>query len=210
MNINHLKQKRNDEEKAKQKKGEDIKYPSYTTLRQEADQPAAYLLFTITDEQGNIVRKIKTDAKKGVNRIVWDFRYNSPTPISLEPADESPWIEPSKGYMVVPGKYFVSLSKFEDGKFTELVKPKEFLCKTLNIVTLPAEDKIALDVFNKKVAELTRAITGLDAYRKEMVNKLSYLKKAVIESADVPAETYQTIITLELDLKVFRSKNKWR
>ena len=197
-----LKQKRRDEEKEKQKKGEDVKYPPYKTLRQEADQPSAYLLFTITDEQGNAVRKIKTDAKKGVNRIVWDFRYSIPTPISLEPVDDSvPWNEPGKGYMAVPGKYFVSLSKFEDGKFTELVKPMEFVCKPLNIVSLPAEDKIALNAFNQKVSELTRAITGLDAYRKELVNKLSYLKKAVIESADIPAETYQTILNIGLDLK---------
>ena len=72
--------------------------------------------------------------------------------------------------------------------------------------TLPAEDKSALDAFNKKVAELTRAITGLDSYRKELVNKLSYLKKAVIEASDVPAETYQSILSIELDLKVIDRK----
>ena len=43
----------------------------------------AYLLFTIKDEDGNTVRKIKTDPKKGVNRITWDFRYNTFTPIRL-------------------------------------------------------------------------------------------------------------------------------
>ena len=202
-----LKQKRRDEEKEKQKKGEDVKYPPYDALRQEADQYTAYLLFTITDEQGNVVRKLKTDIKKGVNRIVWDFRYSQPTPISLEAVDESsPWNEPGKGYMVVPGKYFVSLSKFEDGRFIELVKQKEFICKPINIVTLPAEDKSALDSFNKKVAELTRAITGLDSYRKELVTKLSYLKKAVIEASDVPAENYQTILNIELDLKALDRK----
>ena len=47
-------------------------------------EPDAYLLFTITDEQGNVVRKIKTDPKKGVNRIVWDFRYTTFIPISLK------------------------------------------------------------------------------------------------------------------------------
>ena len=120
-----LKDKRRDEEKEKQKKSEDIKYPSYTTLMNEQEEPDAYLLFTITDDQGNVVRKIKTDAKKGVNRITWNFRYTPVTPISLEPFDDSvPWNEPDKGYMVVPGKYFVSLSKFQDGKFTELVSAK--------------------------------------------------------------------------------------
>jgi hypothetical protein len=104
--------------------------------------------------------------------LVWNFRYTPPTPISLEPFDNSvPWNEPDKGYMVVPGKYFVSLSKFQDGKFIELVGKKEFICKSLNNTSLPAEDKIALDAFNKKVAELTRTITGADAFRGELVDK---------------------------------------
>jgi len=196
-----LKDKRRDEEKAKQKKGEDIKYPSYNTLMSEQEEPEAYLMFTITDEQGNVVRKIKTDASKGVNRIVWDFRYTPVTPISLEPFDDSvSWIEPDKGYMVVPGKYFVSLSKFQDGAFTELVPPKEFNCIPLNNTSIPAQDKQALDAFNKKVAELTRAIDGLDAYRKELDDKIAYLKKAAVETATVPEDIYTKIINIETDL----------
>ncbi len=205
--IKSLKEKRRNEEKEKQKKGQDIKYPKYQELKNEMEEPDSYLLFTITDEAGNVVRKIKTDAKKGVNRIAWDFRYTPFTPVSLEPVDTSiPWIEPDRGYMVVPGKYFVSLSKFEDGNFTELVSPKEFMCKTLNNTSLPAEDKMALDAFNKKVAELTRAITGADALRKELAGELSYLKKAVLESAQVPEETYSNIINIETDLRKLNRK----
>ncbi len=100
-----------------------------------------------------------------------------------------------------PAIIMFRFSKFEDGVFTELVAPKEFSCIPLNITSLPAEDKLALDVFNKKVAELTRAVTGADAYRKELVDKLSYLKKAVLEAADVPGDTYNKILTAELNLK---------
>ena len=200
--IKSLKEKRRDIEKEKQEKGEDIEYPSYQTLKKEQEEPDAYLLFTITDEQGSVVRKIKTDPKKGVNRIVWDFRYNAFVPLSIEPFDDTvPWNEPDRGYMVVPGNYNVSLSKFEGGTFTELVSPKQFTCKPLNITSLPAEDKLALDQFNIKVAELTRAINSADSYRKELVNKLSYLKKATIEAADVPEDTYNKILSAELNLK---------
>jgi len=108
--------------------------------------------------------------------------------------------------MVVPGKYFVSLSKFKDGKFTELIAKKEFICKSLNNTSLPAEDKIALDAFNKKVAELTRTITGADAFRGELVDKISYLKKAVLEGAEVPAATYGNIISVESDLRELNKK----
>jgi photosystem II stability/assembly factor-like uncharacterized protein len=118
--IKSLKEKRREAEKELIEKGEDIKYPPYETLKEEKEEPDANLLFTITDEQGNVVRKIKTDPKKGVNRIVWDFRYNTFTPISLEPFDATvPWNEPDRGYMAVPGSYNVALNKFEDGIFTE-------------------------------------------------------------------------------------------
>ena len=60
--------------------------------------------------------------------------------------------------------------------------------------------------FNQKVAELTTAIAGLDSYRKELVNKLYYLKKAVIEASDVHAEKYQTILGIDQDLKLLNRK----
>ncbi len=205
--IKSLKEIRRDEEKEKQKKNEVIKYPAYQTLFNEKEEPDAYLLFTVTDQQGNVIRKIKTDPKKGVNRITWDFRYNPFTAVSLEPFDNSvPWNEPDRGYMVVPGTYKVSLSKFQDGTFTELVPPQEFVCKSLNNASLPAEDKQSLDNFNRKVAELTRAISGADAYRKSLDDKLKYFKKAVIDGAGVPEETYNTVIKIEKELDDFNRK----
>jgi photosystem II stability/assembly factor-like uncharacterized protein len=200
--IKSLKELRREAEKEKQKKGEDIKYPVYDQLVQEMEEPDSYLLFNIKDEAGNVIRKLKTDARKGVNRIVWDFRYSPFTPISLKPFDDSvPWYEEDKGYMVAPGKYFVSLSKFEKGTFTELVSSKEFICKQLNIATLPAEDKKALDSFNKDVAELTRVITGADSFRRELVDKISYLKKAVLDGAEVSENIYTNLIDLEADMR---------
>ncbi len=205
--IKSLKEIRRDEEKEKQKKNENIKYPAYNTLLNEKEEPESYLLFTITDEQGNVIRKIKEDPKKGVNRIVWDFRYNPFTPVSLKPVDTSiPWNQPDLGYMVVPGKYKVSLSKFQDGVFTELVPPQEFVCKSLNIASLPAEDKLALDKFNKKVAELTRAISGADAYMKSLDDKIKYFEKAVIDGADVPDDSYSTVIKIKKELDDFNRK----
>ena len=202
-----LKEKRRKEEKELQKEGKDIKHPSYEQLRKEADESDQYLLFTITDDMGNVVRKIKTGAVKGVNRLVWDFRYSPFSEISLKPFDDStPWIDPEVGYMVVPGKYKVSLSKFDQGKFTELVPPQEFTCRLLNHVSIPAKDREALDSFNQQVAELTRAVSGVDVYRSELVKKLDYLKKAVFESAEVDNNVYQKIHTAKLNLDELNRK----
>jgi photosystem II stability/assembly factor-like uncharacterized protein len=202
-----LKGIRRDIEKEKQKKGEDIYFPSYKTLKKESEQPESFLLFTIADENGNPVRKLKTDIKKGVNRIVWDFRYNAFTPISIVPFDDSfPWNEPDKGYMAMPGKYTVSLSKFEDGKFKELAAPQAFNCKRLYNSNISDKDKNVLDEFNKKVAELTRNISGTDAWRAELVNKLAYIKKVSLESEKVPTDTYTRILSVELNLEDLNRK----
>jgi photosystem II stability/assembly factor-like uncharacterized protein len=199
--IKNLKEKRREIEKEQIKNKEDIKHPTYQQLKKEQDQPDAYLLFTISDSKGNVVRKIKTEPKKGVNRIVWDFRYNVFLPISLTPFDDSvPWMEPDKGYMVVPGEYSVALSKFEDGVFTSLAEPQKFICNPLNSAVLSDDDNLALATFNEKVAELTRALGGADAYRKELADKLDYLNKAVLESVEVPTETLNNILKVKNDL----------
>lgn len=205
--VKSLKDKRREIEKEKQKKGEDVAFPTYAELKKESEQPEAFLLFTISDDKGNVVKKIKTGVSKGLNKLVWDFRYDTFSPISNTVFDNSvPWNEPEKGYMAVPGKYKVSLSKFEDGIFTEMCPTQEFNCIPLNLNSLTAQDKESLDNFNKKVAELTRVITGADAYRNELVNKISYFKKAVFETAKVPADTYNKILAVSLKLDELNKK----
>ena len=205
--IKSLKEQRRDAEKEKQKKNEEIKYPDYNTLMSEKEEPENYLLFTVSDEKGEVIRKIKTDPKKGINSVVWDFRYNPFTPVSLEPFDASvPWNEPDLGYMVVPGKYTVSLSKFVDGKFTELVAPVEFVCTPLNNSSLPEADKAASDIFNKKVAELTRAISGADAYMGYLNDKIDYLKKGTLDASGVSNQEYEEIISIQKQLDDFNRK----
>ena len=202
-----LKKKRRDAEKEKQKKGEEIEIPPYNILRKESDEQEPYLLFTITDEAGNPVRKIKTGISKGVNRLVWDLRYHVFSPISLTPFDNSvPWNEPDKGYMIVPGKYKVTLSRYDNGQLTELGPAQTFTCKPLKAGSLPAADQQKLDAFNKKVAELTRAITGADAYRGELADKIPYLKKAVTETGTLPQQTWTRVLSLEEKLKTLNRK----
>ena len=196
--IKTLKEKRRDAEKEKIKKGEAPYYPSIDSLRIEDEQPSPHLLFTVMDENNNVVRRIKAPAKKGMNRIVWDFRYAPFGPVDLTPFDESfVFNAPEIGYMALPGNYKVSLSKFEDGVYTELVSPKLFKCSYLNVATLPATDKKALDDFCKKVAELRRVCSAADEYRGELVNKIKYIKQAIIETPRLTTDISKTITDLE-------------
>ncbi|MBK8787581.1 MAG: glycosyl hydrolase [Chitinophagaceae bacterium] len=205
--IKTIKEKRREAEKEKIKKGEAPYYPPIDSLRLEDEQPAPHLLFTITDENNNVVRRLKAPAKKGLSRILWDFRYAPFGPVDLTPFDESnAFSSPEIGYMALPGNYKVSLSKFEDGVYTALVAAQPFKAITLNNATLPATDKKALEDFCKQVAELRRVSTAADAYRGEMVDKIKYIKQAIIETPKLPVDISKTIAMLEKRLTDVNTK----
>lgn len=205
--LKTMKDKRKEIEKERIKKGEPVFYPSADSIRLEDNYPDPYILFTIMDDAGNIVRKIKASAKKGVSRIVWDFRYSSPGQVNFNTLDPTnPYDIAETGYLAMPGNYRVSMSKFEDGNITPLVDPEPFKVVSLNMATLPATDKKAFDDFCKKVSEIRRVSAAADSYRSELVNKMKYIKQAVFETSSSLPNLATTINNIEKRLAVVNMK----
>jgi len=197
-NIRTMKEKRKEMEKEKVKKGEPVSYPSADSLRMEDAQPEPFLILAVKDESGAMVRKLKAPAKKGLSRITWDFRYASPGPVNFNTPDPTnPYDQPETGYLAMPGTYTVSLSKFEDGKVTELVAPQPFTVKSLNAASMAAADKKALDQFCKKVSELRRATSAATEYKGELTNKIKYIKTAILNTAVAIPQVFDQVTTLE-------------
>ncbi len=184
--VKTLKDKRQETEKAKFEKKETVYYPDLEALRKEDEQPEPYLLFTITDASGEVVRHIKTAAKKGLKRIVWDFRHNTPAPVTgrFTPAPDQLFGSPETGHLALPGQYSVTLSKYEDGVLTPIAGPVQFSAKSLNNATLPATDQQAYLDFCKKVSRLRKAVSAANIIRAELNGKLGHLQNAM---HDMPA-----------------------
>jgi photosystem II stability/assembly factor-like uncharacterized protein len=178
-----LKDRRQDWEKKQIKDGKDIRYPTYEELEAERTEEEPYLLFTIRNNSGEVVDQIKTGIKKGVNRIVWDGRYPSKSPVRLNEPERLPWQSPDGGGFALPGEYTVSLAKSINGTVTNLVDPQPFSLKTLGGSTLPATDKAALDAYVKKTAELERAFQGATALLGELDNTSKLMRKATYSVA---------------------------
>ena len=196
--IKTLKEKRQQSESEKIKKGEAPYYPSIDSLRMEDAQPAPYILFTITDEQGNVVRRLRTGVKKGLNRINWDFRGDAKNAINFSSGDESDVFNSrTRGIFVMPGNYKVAMSKFEDGNFTELVSGQPFTIEFLNMAALPVTDRKAIAEFGKKVSELKRAFDATTGYRSELVNKLRFLKEAALQTSSADPSILKDIFNVE-------------
>jgi photosystem II stability/assembly factor-like uncharacterized protein len=199
--IKTLKEKRKEREKALNEKNQSVFYPSIDSLRLEEAQPAPYLLFTITDESGNTVRRLKAPAKKGLQRITWDFRYDAPDPVNFNEPDPMNFFSgPDLGAMAFAGNYKVSLSKFEDGLFTELVPAQPFKVVSLNAATLPDTDKKALEAFTQKAASLVRALGGAQSVHGELNNKMRFLKAAWQSTPKASAEMQGQLISIEKQL----------
>ena len=197
-----LKDQRRETEKKLQEEGKKVRHPDYETLSKERDEEDPFLLFTITDEQGQVVRKIKKSLSAGVQRLVWDFRYTPIGAVSLKPfSSDYAWDIAEVGYMVTPGTYRISLSKYENGTFTELVEPQSFVCRPLQVTTLPPEDRNALDAFNRKAADLARAVMAADAHRQHLSEQLPYLEKAVLDAAQAQPDMLKDLAALKKQIK---------
>ncbi|MDO8367621.1 MAG: glycosyl hydrolase [Saprospiraceae bacterium] len=188
--LKTLKAKRQEDEKAKFEKKETVIYPDIEALRKEDVQPEPYLLFTVTDASGDVVRHIKTEATKGLKRLHWDFRYNSASPVMNRRvvAPDNLFSGPEQGHLALPGQYIVTLQQYENGMLTTLAGPVSFTVRLLNNATLPATDQLAYLDFCKKISRLRKAVSAGSTIHNELNTKLGHIETALREMPAPPQE----------------------
>ena len=178
---------RREKEKEAFKKGERMPTrPSWKEQREEEQEVQPYLIFTIYDDEGNVIRKITKKPTEGVHRVSWNFRYEDLSPVELKGDEFDPFKDDRGGILAMPGKYKVSMSLYHHGTIEELVEPKEFEARQLQIRTLPASDREELLTFQENVSELTRAIQGASKLSADLMKRMQHIKQAIL---DAPVET---------------------
>ncbi len=202
--IKTLKKQRREQEKALEDKGQRIPYPSKDALRKEDNEQKPYLLFTIKDMQGTVINRLKQDPAKGINRVVWDFRYPSVSPSVTKKQEASIFGSEDQGPLALPGKHTVSMARVVDGEITELAGPREFECKSLNLNKLAAADKAAVLAFQNEVSQLRRVVLGTNKYLSEISGKLSLMLVAVKDAPAVHVGLLSDIRKLEMDILEIR------
>ncbi|MCX6175284.1 MAG: glycosyl hydrolase [Ignavibacteriales bacterium] len=189
-----LKAERKQKEKALFKDGKPIPQPSLDALHEEELEKDSYLIFKIMDETGLVVRKITKSAGSGINRINWDLRYESTSPIvvdKFEPVSSAVSgrrRSSGSGILAMPGKYKISLSMVVRNQEKELFAPTEFNVVPLNNTTIPAKDRSELVAFQKKASELARTAYGAQRVAEDLVKRTESIKQALNNSAAAPFE----------------------
>ncbi|MCB2196789.1 MAG: glycosyl hydrolase [Bacteroidetes bacterium] len=182
------KEARQEKEKELFEAGKPIPQPSWKELEDESKEVAPYLIFTIKDEDGYVVKKINKKPSKGVNRVTWDLKYAGTLPVNLSDDEFDPFKDDRGFWLVMPGKYKVSVSVYEKGEIKPLMDEKEFNVVALENTTLPAKDRNAMVQFQRDVAEMIRVMYGTMDYNEELIEKVNYLKQAIVLTPGADSE----------------------
>ena len=192
---------RKEKEKKLVEKGDYIPQPTPRELSLEEREIKPYLIFTITDEEGNVINKLYKSASKGVNRITWNFTYAGYQPVrpteKFTPVSggsgRSRW---GGGIAVMPGRYFVSMAMYARGEVKELTGPEPFVCKPLDIVTMPVTDPEAREKWLKEVTAFSKTVYGAISYASELEGRINTIMQTIHQTPEASASLMQEAAAL--------------
>jgi len=178
-----MKELRKEKEKELFEAKKPIPQPGFETLREEKSEIPPYLIFTVKDSNGEVVRKIVEKPKKGINRSYWDLHYESFSPIEAKKDKFNPFANTNSSMPVIPGLYSVSMAMVYQGNFTPLSEDIDFEAKALNNNTFTDPNPQATLSFHKALNELIRSMRGSEKLCNEAVEKLNDIQQTLLSSS---------------------------
>src|SRR6266481_1482415 len=192
------KTRRQEAERAAARSGAGINLPSRSELSAEEEEEAPAVIFTITDANGKVVRRLTGPTTAGLQRVNWDLRYPPATlPPPPNPEGEDPFNEGPSGPLVMPGTYKVTAAMRTNGVFTTFGQAQEFLVTVEGQDRMTPADRGALLEFQQKVARLQRALQGASATANALKPRLAAIKRALLETPAAPEKLLSDAAALD-------------
>lgn len=156
-------------------------YPTWDQLRAEERELDPSVVMIVSDETGNVIRRVSGPVKAGFQRVAWDLRYPPPAPIELTEPEPDPFGTPIVGPLVVPGKYSVRLYKRIDGVETALGDAQSFNVVPLYLSMMNEGDRKEVLEFQKRAAKLQREVMGAEKVVGDALTRMQYIRRALDE-----------------------------
>jgi photosystem II stability/assembly factor-like uncharacterized protein len=193
-----LKQKRQEAEREAEKKKQTFHYPSIEELRAENEEVPPAVVFTITDSDGKVVRRMTSPAGAGVQRATWDLRYTPPVVTNQPPGGPLP-LEGNfgggpQGPLVMPGKYSVSMALRVNGVITPLASPQAFTVNVEGRQNASAADLAVLGEFQRSVGNMQRSVIAAITASSDAKTRISLMRRSAQEA---PVENSRLIAEAE-------------
>jgi photosystem II stability/assembly factor-like uncharacterized protein len=181
-------------------KNEPPPYPTSDQLRAEEQELEPAILLVVSDEEGNVIRRVTAPLTAGFHRVAWDLRFPAPSPVELKPSEPDVFDTPPSGPFVVPGQYRVRLVKRVDGVETPLSEPQSFNVVPLYLETMNAADRANVLEFQRRAAHLQRAAMGASRATADALTRIRYIRKALDETEGADAKLVATVNAIDNEL----------
>ncbi|MBK5260066.1 MAG: glycosyl hydrolase [Thermoanaerobaculia bacterium] len=158
-----------------------IPYPTREQLRTELRESEPAVVFVVSDDEGNVIRRVTGPVTAGFHRVAWDLRYPAPLPIEVTPPEPNLFQAPPAGPLVAPGRYTVRLSKRIDGIETPLGEAHPFEVVSLYLSIMNAADRNAVLEFQKRASRLQKTAMGIDKATAETLTRARLIRRALDE-----------------------------
>lgn len=204
--IKSLRKQRQEAERLTEEEGREVIFPTWADLRAEDRESTPQILLTVTDSQGQVVRRLTGPVTAGFHRVAWDLRFPSPEPTELNPviSDMAIFSDPDWGPLAAPGKYTITAARWADGKVTPIGTPQTFEVAYLGNTSLPATDWQEWQDFQRKTSRLQRAVAGAGETLDEIDERLDLIQKAVLDTAGGDASLLEQTAALRNRAKDIR------
>jgi photosystem II stability/assembly factor-like uncharacterized protein len=198
------KQMRKKAEKEANEKAVDIPFPGYASIDAENDEQPARVWITIRDDQGNVIRNLHQEAKKGTHRLAWDLRHASTRAIDPEGSSRGGWF--NAGPMAIPGTYSATLSLENGGKVTPVGEAVRFEVSPIREGVLKGMDYASYDAYREELAAVQHDMEMLEDHFEQAESSLNGFKKALDRTPASPANLAADVFELEKALRAVKIK----
>jgi photosystem II stability/assembly factor-like uncharacterized protein len=211
---------RQDAQREATRGGKTIAYPTRDELQAETDEEAPAVVLTITDAQGNVVRRLDGPATAGFHRVTWDLRYPAPVLAAAAPQrGAAPGADDEAGggggggeaagggggggrggqggYFAMPGTYSFTIATRQDGVVKTVASKQNFKVAAEGTGSMSAADRAALTEFQQKLSKLQRTLSGANDSAGALKTRLGSLKRAMREAPSNTQGLVDETATLE-------------
>lgn len=217
--LRTARQVRQQRETALNRSGADVPFPGWPALKEEQDEEAPAIEIEISDASGATVSRFDGTNTGGSNRVTWNLRWPSVTPVQGTAAAGGGFggaggggaggggggggagagTLGGNGPLVAPGTYRVQLFKRVKGVRTVLTQPAPFDVQLLPNATITAAERQRAVAYYRDAQPLQRQVLGANALMAEVSTRLDALMRAaeqITRPTTLDAEIRAAIVKL--------------
>ncbi len=184
----------------KEMKNKDIVFPGWEALDQERNEDKSQIQLVVKNDKGEVIKRIKAKAKKGIHRVNWKLDMASKSVIDINASSrQASWWDTGRGYLATPGTYSVSLVELSNGVETVIDGPQDFDVVPLKEPTLKGASSKDIVDFRKKFEDFQTDLSLTNS----QLNDANKLVKAMTKAYGLAS---QSDGALYADIKSMRSQ----